>query len=534
MSTYQVEIRTGILTGSYTLHTWLHITKPDGSAEAWGLYPAERTLTNLAYGPGDLRQERLSASDKYTGTSGPLSITPDQYSNLMANIAAMDANPPDYSLISLPGGIQCSMWAVTTLQQIGVVPLVLSPELTPEFIPFLDSLIWNPLLQNIGLDPQGFAEVLAGITGWKDFITSADWSNPYATPAISNILGTTPDPLVKTLRWVPKDPLVLDLDGDGLEITPLKAGVMFDADGDTVRNASAWIGADDGLLARDLNGNGIIDSGLELFGDNTLLANGKTAAHGFAALADLDLGSVVNGANGVMVGARDGVIDARDACFAELRVWRDLNQDGVSQADELATLTDADIAAIGLSNTATSKNYNGDATQTRSGSFTRADGSEGEAGNFLLAVNYFERAFAPVVVSETARALPDFKGSGWVRDLREAATLEPGLIDLVAQADHAPTRAGYKAAIGDLIKSWALASSYASAGRQGMAQGYGLILSEPVDAQERGWMDVAIKADAATRAAFRAGLDEIDGAKFDAMHLIGDRPRFFTSATTVV
>jgi hypothetical protein len=260
----------------------------------------------------------------------------------------------------------------------------------------------------------------------------------------------------------------------------------------------------------------------------------KTAAHGFAALADLDLGSVVNGANGVMVGARDGVIDARDACFAELRVWRDLNQDGVSQADELATLTDADIAAIGLSNTATSKNYNGDATQTRSGSFTRADGSEGEAGNFLLAVNYFERAFAPVVVSETARALPDFKGSGWVRDLREAATLEPGLIDLVAQADHAPTRAGYKAAIGDLIKSWALASSYASAGRQGMAQGYGLILSEPVDAQERGWMDVAIKADAATRAAFRAGLDEIDGAKFDAMHLIGDRPRFFTSATTVV
>jgi hypothetical protein len=221
---------------------------------------------------------------------------------------------------------------------------------------------------------------------------------------------------------------------------------MFDADGDTVKNASAWIGADDGLLVRDLDSNGVIDSGRELFGDNTLLANGQTAAHGFAALADLDTGSVIDGANGVMVGTRDGVIDARDAGFNELRVWCDLDQDGVSQANELATLTDADIAAIGLSNTTTSKNYGGDATQTRSGSFTRADGSEGEAGNFLLAVNYFERAFAPVVVSETARALPDFKGSGWVRDLREAATLEPGLIDLVARADHAPTRAGYKAA----------------------------------------------------------------------------------------
>jgi hypothetical protein len=350
------------------------------------------------------------------------------------------ANPPDYSLISLPGGIQCSMWAVTTLQQIGVVPLVLSPELTPEFIPFLDSLIWNPLLQNIGFDPQGFAEVLASITGWEDFILSADWSNPYAAHALSPTLGTTPDPLVKTIRWITRDPLVLDLDGDGLEITPLKVGVMFDADGDTVKNASAWIGADDGLLVRDIDGNGVIDSGRELFGDNTRLANGQTAAHGFAALADLDLGSVVNG---VTVGARDGVIDARDACFSELRVWRDLDQDGVSQADELATLLDAGIAAISLSNTTTSKNYGGNATQTRSGSFTRTDGSTGEAGNFLLAVNYFERAFAPVVVSEAARALPDFKGSGWVRDLREAATLEPGLINLVALADHAtmPRRA---------------------------------------------------------------------------------------------
>lgn len=42
-----------------------------------------------------------------------------------------------------------------------------------------------------------------------------------------------------------------------------------------------------GLLARDLDGNGVIDSGLEFFGDNTQLANGQTAAHGFAALAEV-------------------------------------------------------------------------------------------------------------------------------------------------------------------------------------------------------------------------------------------------------
>lgn len=44
MSGYTVEVRTGILTGDHDLHTWLHITKPDGTAEAWGLHPATDSL----------------------------------------------------------------------------------------------------------------------------------------------------------------------------------------------------------------------------------------------------------------------------------------------------------------------------------------------------------------------------------------------------------------------------------------------------------------------------------------------------------
>jgi hypothetical protein len=213
-----------------------------------------------------------------------------------------------------------------------------------DFMAYLQTRNMDSLMDRAISYWSNWAEHMASCDG-ESFITSADGSNPYAAPAISPTLGTTPAPLVKTIRWITKDPLVLDLDGDGLEITPLKNGVMFDADGDTVKNASAWIGANDGLLVRDLDSNGVIDSGRELFGDNTRLANGQTAAHGFAALADLDLGSVVNG---VTVGAGDGVIDTRDACFAELRVWRDLNQDGVSQADELATLTEAGIEKHGV------------------------------------------------------------------------------------------------------------------------------------------------------------------------------------------
>jgi len=74
---------------------------------------------------------------------------------------------------------------------------------------------------------------------------------------ISPTLGTTPDPLVKTIIYV--DPLILDLDGDGLEITPLAKGVLFDANGDSIKTGTAWAGADDGMLVWDRDGNGLID-----------------------------------------------------------------------------------------------------------------------------------------------------------------------------------------------------------------------------------------------------------------------------------
>ena len=124
----------------------------------------------------------------------------------------------------------------------------------------------------------------------------------------------------------------------------------LDANADTVKTGTAWAGADDGLLVWDRNGNGSIDSGRELFGDETILANGQKAANGFAALAELDTGSLVNG---VIVGAGDGKFDAKDAQYANLRIWRDLNQDGINQAGELQTLGALGISSIGVNGTTT-------------------------------------------------------------------------------------------------------------------------------------------------------------------------------------
>ena len=70
-----------------------------------------------------------------------------------------------------------------------------------------------------------------------------------------------------------RDPLVLDLDGDGLELVGASAQVLFDHDANGIKTGTGWAKPDDALLVRDLNGNGLIDNGRELFGVDTLKRN---------------------------------------------------------------------------------------------------------------------------------------------------------------------------------------------------------------------------------------------------------------------
>ncbi|NOY73041.1 MAG: hypothetical protein GXP14_11850 [Gammaproteobacteria bacterium] len=100
----------------------------------------------------------------------------------------------------------------------------------------------------------------------------------------------------QTLNWVtppvlPRAPLALDLDGDGIETLAANGygGVLFDQNGDGVRRATGWIASDDGLLALDRNGNGTIDNGTELFGNSTPTAGG-TAADGLSVTGLLEWG----------------------------------------------------------------------------------------------------------------------------------------------------------------------------------------------------------------------------------------------------
>lgn len=136
-------------------------------------------------------------------------------------------------------------------------------------------------------------------------------------------------------------PIVVDPSGDGFRLTGRNAGVMFDLAGTGRPVRIPWTdpAGDDVWLALDRNGNGTIDDGTELFGDVTPQPP-TSEPHGFLALGVFD--GFAAGGNG------DSWIDRRDWVFSHLHLWRDGNQDGISQAGELLTLTDVGIAGLSL------------------------------------------------------------------------------------------------------------------------------------------------------------------------------------------
>lgn len=207
------------------------------------------------------------------------------------------------------------------------------------------------------------------------------------------------------------DPLILDLNGDGLATTNLdQSDVYFDLDSNGFAERTAWIDANDGLLVLDRDGDGKITNGQELFGDQTLLSNGTRATSGFEALREFD-------------DNKDGKIDASDIVYLKLKVWQDLNRDGVSQAEEMKSLADIGIKAINLNSTVTGAADAMGNIQRRLGSFVKTDGSDGQIGEYLLnrdTVGSRDTFGDSVAIPDDIAVLPDLQGAGNVSSLRIA------------------------------------------------------------------------------------------------------------------
>jgi hypothetical protein len=158
-------------------------------------------------------------------------------------------------------------------------------------------------------------------------------------------------------------PIVIDLNNDGKFSVSVDNGVRFDMKSSGSLLKTGWVNANDGLLARDLNGDGLINNGAELFGDSTKLPNGKSAADGFAALSMLD-------AN------HDGMINAKDTSWKDLKIWIDRNSDGHTDTGELVSLDSTGIISLKLGAKSSSAIENGNKIGLVS-SYTHADGSSG-------------------------------------------------------------------------------------------------------------------------------------------------------------
>ena len=170
----------------------------------------------------------------------------------------------------------------------------------------------------------------------------------------------------------PAPPVVLDLDGDGLEFVAMgdpANQVLFDFNGDGTKETAAWVGPDDGFLVYDGNGDRMANDGSEIaFADMT-------------AEADTDLEALQS----VFDSNHDGLLTEADEQFSRFGVWQDANGNGSTEDGEFKTLAERGIVSLDLNDNGQSySTTNGQVTVHGEASFTYQDGSQGLLGDVSL------------------------------------------------------------------------------------------------------------------------------------------------------
>ncbi|MBD3397849.1 hypothetical protein GF413_02095 [Candidatus Micrarchaeota archaeon] len=230
-------------------------------------------------------------------------------------------------------------------------------------------------------------------------------------------------------RIVRRDPLTIDLGLDGIQTVSVKSGAYFDYFGDGFAEETCWLGPYDAFIVMDKNNDNIINDGKELFSDQTILENGTIAENGFEALAEYDTN-------------HDSKIDSEDKAFKLLKIWWDLDGDGLSLLSELHTLDEIGIKSIDLTFSNILSNDSSGSTKLRTSTFEWENGTIGEISeyNFEVAPMY-HFPNESVEVSSEVDLLPYLQGYGILPDLHKAIAMDNGdeLNNLLTQFESAVT-----------------------------------------------------------------------------------------------
>lgn len=266
-----------------------------------------------------------------------------------------------------------------------------------------------------------------------------------------------------------RSPLVVDLDGDGkIETVSTDGNVHFDFDSNQKIENSGWIGKDEGFLVRDLNGNGQIDNGTEMFGNHTVLQNGKNAVNGFEALKALD-------SNG------NGKFDAEDEAWSQVKVWRDANTNGIVDSGELLTLEQAGIESINLKYDYQKEADENGNLEIQQGTFNRTDGTTGKVSDVWFDVDGTNTILNEddITIPDDIKNLPNIKGWGNVYSLHAAMALdETGMLKSLVEQYLAATDDNTKdMLLNDIIYHWAGVQDMDPVGRN-PSQVYGNVLGD--------------------------------------------------------
>jgi Outer membrane efflux protein len=202
----------------------------------------------------------------------------------------------------------------------------------------------------------------------------AGFINNTATADSTQTGPDTASAAVAVVQTPEAPPVVLDLDGDGLEFVATGDAsnqAQFDFNGDGIMETAAWVGPDDGFLVYDANGDRVVNDGSEIaFADMTAEAD-----------TDLEALQVVFDSN------HDSLLTAADEQFSRFGVWQDANGNGSTEVGEFKTLDEMGIVNLNLNSNGQSYSAaNDQVTVHGESSFAYQDGRQGLLGDVSLAI----------------------------------------------------------------------------------------------------------------------------------------------------